>query len=197
MKFYEAIMRLFNMNKAFFYTFITFSLFVSSKSLLCQNTYTQNDVINIYNIDIELLEKCMLEETNRIRHANGLSYLHEDALLQKAALLHSSQMNKYAFFNHVNPKIKEIATVDKRLQYYNYPYQSYAENILYTYIDKNNPPTYKQLAGYAIKLLYKSKEHRKNIVNRIYTDIGVGIVLAKKYDANYVYFYLTQDFGTK
>lgn len=178
-----------------------FSIFILllsiSTHLYSQNKYSKNDVIDVYNIDLELFEKCVLEETNKLRQSNGLNYLHEDVLLKKAALLHSSQMNRYSFFNHTNPREREIATVDKRLQYYNYPYESYAENILYAAIEKNKPPTYIELANYAVKLLYKSKEHRNNILNKQYSDIGIGVVLSKKYDANYAYFYLTQDFGTK
>lgn len=173
------------------------SVIASIGSIQGQSTNNKDEVIDLYHIDLELLEACVLAETNKARQFNKVNSLKNDELLQKAALLHSNQMSKYSFFNHTNPKIKEIATVDKRLQYYNYPYTSFAENILYTYIDKNNTPTYQQLAATAVNLLYKSKEHKKNMINSIYEDVGIGITLSYKYDANYVYFYLTQDFGTK
>lgn len=157
----------------------------------------KNSTVNWHNVDITLLEACMVEQTNIIRKQKGVNMLQTNALLQKAALLHSFQMDKYSFFSHTNTREKEISTPEKRLYYYNYNFTSYAENILYTYIDKNNPPTYTQLAKTAIGLLYKSKGHRINMLNGLYNEMGIGIVLAQKQDADYQYFYVTQDFGKR
>jgi uncharacterized protein YkwD len=113
----------------------------------------------------------VLVAVNRVRVGHGLRPLRASALLTTAATQHSRDMAIRGYFDHVSPSGPTFAA---RLRHY-YPSRpgrrwGVAENILWS---SGTPTAQQELAAYM-----KSPEHRANILNPAWHEIGVGIVHA-------------------
>jgi uncharacterized protein YkwD len=117
-------------------------------------------------------EQNILDLTNKAREKEELPPLKPNALLCKAAREHSANMAKQGKLDHVlddkNPadRVKETG----------YEWASVAENIAYG--DDLTP------AG-AVDLWMNSPPHKKNILNKDYTEIGIGSARNDKGDVYY------------
>jgi uncharacterized protein YkwD len=117
-------------------------------------------------------EQAVLDLTNKAREKEELPPLKPNALLCKAARGHSANMSKQRELNHVldgkNPadRVKDTG----------YQWASVGENIANG--DDLTP------AG-AVELWMNSPPHKKNILSKDYTEIGIGIVRNDKGDVYY------------
>ena len=119
--------------------------------------------------------------TNQQRTAHGCGALTMDSALTNAAQAHSAEMARYNYLSHTGRDSSSPAT---RISSTGYHYQSWGENIA---------------AGYAtpsavVKAWMASPDHRANILNCKFHDIGVGY--ATNSSSTY-HTYWTQDFGSR
>jgi uncharacterized protein YkwD len=105
---------------------------------------------------------------NAQRAKHGLQPLTENALLQRAAELHSLDMAKRKFFEHQNP---DGVQPDARIVRQGYPPILVGENLAWGETDKSPP-------AMIVSLWMKSPGHRANILEPDYREIGIGMAYA-------------------
>lgn len=135
--------------------------------------------LNRYNTeimrDIELL---VYDLTNSIRKRNGIPILSWSSTAAKAARKHSMDMAVNGYFNHYNQYNKSPGD---RLKDEGIFFQTVSENII---------------AGYGTAIIsshawFNSPEHRNNILNKDYRNLGVGFT----YQEDSIFkTYITQNF---
>jgi len=121
-------------------------------------------------------EKKLLELTNKEREKEKLPPLKPNSLLFKIARAHSTNMAKQGKMEHVLDDKNPV----QRLKESGYKYAYFGENIAYGQDD------FDQL----MKGWMSSEGHRKNILSKNFTEIGLGIARSKD-DVPY----FTQVFG--
>lgn len=157
-----------------------------------------NSPINLQQIDVELIEAGVFFLTNQYRLEKKKEQLDYNASLAKGALIHSQQMEKYNFFDHVNRKNKTLARLDNRMNYVGYlHYQTLAENIYYGYLSVLEETSYKDVAQTITQAFINSKGHRQNLVASDVTEMGGGFCIAPPLKGPFLYYYFTQDFGAR
>ena len=131
--------------------------------------------------------KCLL---NKQRTKRGLHKLHSSRDLKKAAHEHSAYMRRHGCFDHQCPG---ESSIDGRLRHSGYLKSGlhrwlYGENIAYGTEQYASPRS-------MVKAWMASSEHRANILNPSFRDLGVGIVWGlpgKRHGGGGIY---TTDFG--
>ncbi len=130
---------------------------------------------------------------NIYRRAHGLRALHVSAQLNAASRQHSEEMGAGGYFDHSSA---DGTVYWKRIQQYypatNYSYWTVGENLLYSTPTVNAPD--------ALKLWIGSPEHKRNLLDPNWTDLGVSAVHVAK--AGGVYgghpvTIVTTDFGAR
>ena len=140
------------------------------------------------------LERRVHDLINRERKAEKLDALQFDEKLSRIARDHSKDMAKRHFFSHVNPDGKDptargkLAGYTCRKVYRTYSTVGLAENIfqgnLYNRIRiSGNQRSYdwntsEDLAKQGVKGWMNSAGHRRNILQKNYTETGVGIAIS-------------------
>ena len=122
-------------------------------------------------------EKGVLERTNAERKAAGLPELVPNAKLFQAARDHSANMAKLNRMSH----ILNGRTHADRAAAAGYAYTFLGENIAWNQRD----------AAQVLECWMRSAGHRANILNRNYTEIGIGVAVNERGEH-----YWTQMFGT-
>jgi uncharacterized protein YkwD len=135
------------------------------------------------------VERTVLCLVNRERTRRGLKRLRSSSKLDKAAAGHSRDMVRRSFFDHVSPgggtmqdRIKQTGWFNGGRSY------AFAENIAWGSSELASPKS-------IVQSWMESTGHRHNILNRRYTELGVGVALGtpSEYDgATY-----TTNFGFK
>lgn len=138
---------------------------------------------------VDQVERTVLCLVNRERTSRGLKRLKASSKLAKAATSHSRDMVRRGYFDHVSPnggtmqdRIKQTGWFSGGRSY------AFAENIAWGSGTLSNPQ-------HIVESWMNSAGHRHNILNRRYTELGVGVALGtpEEYDgATY-----TTDFGVK
>lgn len=150
------------------------------------------------DFDYELVHYAILHYTNKHRKNSRKSSLTYSNTLEKSALLHSTQMKKYDFFDHINRKERKYRDLDDRAKYVNYTnFKELAENLYYGFVDMNALPTYAALAQTIVQALIDSKTHNLNLINQDLKEMGAYIVFKNESENGFLYYYVTQSFGTK
>ena len=127
-------------------------------------------------IQPSLEEQQIVDLANQQREQNGLAPLTVSPQLLATAREHSAAMANAQTLAHT----LNGSTMTNRIKGSGYPYLAIGENVAF------NQPTPAQV----VKSWMESPGHRANILNKNYTEIGVGI--ANDADGNPYY---TQDFG--
>jgi uncharacterized protein YkwD len=149
------------------------------------------------DLNLPQLELRILDLTNSERSTNGLDALRPDPALSAIARAHSTDMARIGYFDHTNPEGRDPKG---RLSAAGYSCtKGVAENIfrtnLYSKVTiSGNRKTYdwistENLAANTVKELMNSRDHRRNIVDKKYQRIGVGVATSN--DAK---LYVTQIF---
>lgn len=107
-------------------------------------------------------EEKMLEMLNDTRREHGLQTVSMDFALKNAARLHAQDMFKRGYFSHYTP---EGYTPFDRLEEQGIVYTAAAENLAYA------PDVDLAFSG-----LMKSPGHRRNILDPVFTKIGIGVI---------------------
>ncbi len=167
------------------------------------------------SLDLHLLEWAVFYETNVQRGKLGLQPLRYEGRLQREARAHCREMIELEYFDHTSP-VTENETVQKRLEQAGIKHGAGGENIAIhpatkkqdivfrlaegsepeKYIWRNNGTsyTYQEFAADLVERFLHSAPHRRNILNRGYTFLGVGAVPGR-YNQTDV-FYVTQNFSS-
>jgi uncharacterized protein YkwD len=121
----------------------------------------------------------IVDLTNQQRAANGLAPLAVSARLTQEAQLQANQMASLRDMDHNLPSA-QYPTLQSRASAVGYNYSWLGENIAFNYPDPQS----------VVTAWMNSAEHRANILEPNYTEIGVAIAL----DANGLP-YIAQEFG--
>ena len=121
-------------------------------------------------------EQKMVNLLNQDRKNNGLAALTLDPELCRIARIKSEDMRDNQYFAHTSPTYGDVRDM---LSHFGYAYQAAGENIA------NHATVEKSQAA-----LISSPGHRRNILSKVYTKVGVGVAV----DQN-GYVYLTQIFA--
>jgi len=160
-----------------------FILFISSISLMAQNCPTGEERIESVNA---VFEKGILHFTNIEREKHGLSSLILVEALNYSARYHAKDMATEDYFEHdsydrKNGRLRKSCSIFERIESFaNYGYL--AENIS---AGKTQPEE-------VVKGWMKSEGHRKNILNKDMSYLGVAYYYSE--DSKY-HHYWVQNFG--
>lgn len=183
--------------------------------------YNREDVnqrIALEKFDAGLLEAAVFYATNEVRAKKKKNIFSFDSVLLKSSQIHSSQMEKYDFFDHTNRKNKKLKNLSQRIAKAGGGFIGFGENIakvnIYslgkkgTYfvnkqgeiVNKQGTPllikTYKELAVYVVDKWMHSKGHRENIL-RDYSYLGCGVSNLISGKDGIPEILITQNFGKK
>lgn len=121
----------------------------------------------------------MFDLVNRDRRDHGVPPLRWNAKLADVARAHSRDMIRHNYFDHVDPAGRSVGG---RLLAAGISWEAVGENIAEAY-------TVPQAESEFMNEPRNQQNHRWNILNRGYTQVGIGIARA----SNGLY-YVTQDF---
>jgi uncharacterized protein YkwD len=124
-------------------------------------------------------EQTIVDLVNQQRQLAGLAPLTVSSQLVQAAQIQSTDMAELNDLDHVLPGAT-LSTLEQRAAYVGYNYTFLGENIAFNYPDDNSV-----MAGWM-----NSPEHRANILDPDFTQIGVGIAYDSRNEP-----YYTQEFG--
>jgi uncharacterized protein YkwD len=176
------------------------------------------DRIGKEKVDVQLLEAAIFHQTNLARVALKLPVLKHSWAMQWMARQHSTEMAALQYFEHTSP-VPENRTMGDRLKKVGLVNVTAAENIAVlpakemgsgSYIIRDNPDgsevmidqatgakidycTYEGLAKAVVAQWMNSPTHRKNIVDKRYQYLGIGVGRGL-YDKGQDSFYMTQNF---
>lgn len=120
-----------------------------------------------YEDRTRFLEQNIFLEINDARAAHHLSPLRWNARIAEQARRHSSRMLHHHFLSHEDP---EYGGPGDRLSMAGVAWRACAENI-YQGMGHANP------IRAAVNSWLESAGHRQNLLNRTYTDTGIGVAL--------------------
>jgi uncharacterized protein YkwD len=125
--------------------------------------------VSVASVHLSALESQLLGQINLTRSRHGLRALRLSRALTAAADQHSQSMAQKGYFSHDSANgssfFKRIASF---YTYRGYGHWSAGENLLYSTPDIDP-------AG-ALRLWMNSPEHRANLLNRSWREIGLGAV---------------------
>ena len=144
-------------------------------------------------VHLSTLESQLLGQINTLRARHGLRRLRLSPGLTAAAGQHSASMAQKGYFAHESA---DGSSFFKRIASY-YPYRGYSrwsagENILYSTPDIDSAAS--------LRLWMNSPEHRANLLNRSWRDIGLGALHAASAPGVYngdAVTVVTADFGVR
>jgi uncharacterized protein YkwD len=172
-----------------------------------QKNYRESEVFN-HRIDpadpnVKILNAVVFYVTNEKRLEEGLPSLNYHYLLEESAQLHSENMAKQGFFDHINPKSRKYKTPEDRAKSVGIKNPFIAENIIENFVldyqsglavytdgkgkfwyknedDPIKPHTYLSLADKLLDEWMNSQGHRKNILSKDAMELGCGVAFFKK-----------------
>lgn len=110
----------------------------------------------------------LLQDTNEQRTQNGLSDLSENSLLMQAAQTKANDMVARDYWSHVTPDGRQPWSF---ITAAGYSYQTAGENLAYGFDNSDD----------VIAAWMNSADHRANILNTTYQDVGFGIANSPDY----------------
>jgi len=124
----------------------------------------------------------MLTRVNAVRKKEGLKPLRLNSNLEKAAQRHAEDMLARGYFAHESPS---GTTVSERARKAGYDWSAIGENLAFGQTS----------VGEVIETWMNSPGHRKNLLSRNYSELGVGLALGKGQDGKYQVLWV-QNFGS-
>jgi uncharacterized protein YkwD len=156
-----------------------------------------NEFVDPVNYDFDLLNAAMFFAVNKYRSFKSLPPMKFEPRLRDAATIHSYEMVRKNFFDHMNYTDEKLQGPDTRMHLCGYDGQKLAENLARGYVDRGRPVTYTQLADKIVNELSHSRDHNKHMVDPTLQRLGCAVIFeAGQSPEGIVYFRLTQDFGT-
>jgi uncharacterized protein YkwD len=155
-----------------------------------------NQVIDPDNYDLHLLGAAVFFATNKLRVSKGLKPFKYSGHLRDAAVIHTWQMVEKNFFDHFNNFTPALRSPEQRMKICGVNADAMAENVDYNHLLRSDHTTYIQLAETIVDALYHSPPHRKNLLNKIYTQCGCAAIFESKDKQGARYVKATQDFSS-
>ncbi len=159
-------------------------ILISNIYLFAQNCPTGNEKVKSINQDFE---KEVLKLTNKERKKRGLKKLKWNETLAYSARYHAQDMAEENYFEHSsfdrnsNGKLKEVCGTFDRVEAF----------IVFNYLAENISAG--QVTPEAVvKSWMKSPGHRKNILGKNFSELGVGFYQSNNSEYEY---YWVQNFG--
>lgn len=122
-----------------------------------------NNELNEFSGQVSAFEKEVVELVNKQRQANGLSPLKLNTELSNVARMKSQDMKDKNYFSHTSPTYGSPFDMMKK---FNISYKSAGENIAK---GQKTPQA-------VVNAWMNSEGHRKNILSKSFTEIGVGYI---------------------
>lgn len=142
------------------------------------------------------LEYLIFTKVNQIRRARSLPAMAYSDILNRSARQHSEEMAELGYFSHESP-VAAYATPDLRIRtVFRFMGRRTGENIgtqTFTGDRGHLNLSYEKLADDAMRMWMNSSGHRKQILSKDFSYLGVGCALA--IDGDKISFYFTQNFG--
>ena len=154
-----------------------------------------NDLVDPNNYDFDLMNAAAFYAVNKYRASKGIAPLRFEPRLRDAASIHSDQMVKRKFFDHLNRYDARIALPNTRIELCGYQGERIAENIARNFMDPYTPLTYTQLADKAVNELSRSHDHNVHMLDASLERLGCAIIFETGPTNGPIYFRLTQDYG--
>jgi len=181
-----------NLFKIAFFVFLLISI-----NSFSQNESKLDSTISLENFDYDLVNKTVLFYTNIHRKNKRRKVLTYNKNLEKSASVHSLQMNKYNFFDHINKYNKNLRNLEDRAILGGYSkYKKLAENLYYGYIDLRNLPTYREISIEITKAFVESRSHDLNLLDKNLKNFGCALVFKNKSKNGFLHYYFTESFGS-
>jgi hypothetical protein len=118
--------------------------------------------LHLANLSSPYRSYSIVELVNASRSSLGLPMLKESTTLEQVALAKARDIFEKQYFSHISPDSK---TPWDFLKSYNYVYSAAGENLAIDFISPED----------AHRGLMASPTHRANILNKLYTEIGVAV----------------------
>lgn len=128
----------------------------------------------------QIFPKVLIDFTNEVRASNTVAPLKPNAYLERAAQEKAEDMAKRGYFSHVSPDGKNPWYWFNKAGY-NYAFAG--ENLAIHFFDSQD----------LMEAWMESPSHRSNILNKNFTEIGIGV--AQGYFAGKETVYIVQFFG--
>jgi len=163
--------------------------------------------IDLLNPDYPRLNAVIFYLTNEVRKKKKLNILQYEKRLEESASIHCNSMIEYSFFDHINPKSKELRSPNDRAKFAGIANPYLAENIIETFVlqysagkpvftgekgifryhqedDAIKPHTYLSLGEALLEGWMNSSQHKENILSQQAVQLGCGTA-----------FYLNENFN--
>ncbi|MCA9325324.1 CAP domain-containing protein [Candidatus Saccharibacteria bacterium] len=141
-------------------------LAIVSLGILANTVWTQRNAVLGASSQTSALS--LLDQTNQIREANNVNDLTLSTTLSRAATAKANDMVAHDYWSHNTP---EGVSPWRFITDAGYHYQSAGENLAYGFSDSQQ----------TILAWLHSPEHRDNLLNTTYSQVGFGIVHASDY----------------
>lgn len=128
----------------------------------------------------------LLQYINNARSSNGLAPVAENSLLDKSAKLKADNMINSNYWSHNAPDGTQWQTF---IQQAGYVYSAAAENLAYGKYEYYPEQT-------IVNNWLNSAEHRENMLNGRYTEIGIAIVKAASFNGQQNVWLIVTHYGT-
>ena len=118
-------------------------------------------------VDTHEIERRIFEEVNRVRRDEGLEGLEWNERLAQEARRHAQNMVARGFFAHRDPVRGDL---DERLNASHIQWWNCSENLFYERGQQDPVPI-------AVRNWLKSPGHRRNMLDKVMTETGVGVAV--------------------
>lgn len=160
---------------------IELALFLYVNVAFKSNALIGNIITGIQSSVAQILPEAIVSETNDFRLANNLSPLSTSPLLSQAAKMKADDMAAKGYFSHIGPLGEEPWTWITKA---GYDYSYAGENLAVNFFDAQD----------LVQAWENSPEHRGNLLNPEFREIGIGVARGQ-YDGHDT-IYVVQFFGT-
>lgn len=165
----------------FFHEHFLLTLFIAS-SLLLLISFTSYTILHTTTFGAKVVDRIIVSLTNEMRIQNNLPPLSYNQRLQDAATLKCRDMRENHYFSHFSP---EGVTPWYFFKQVGYRFLFAGENLAINFNDSSS----------VVSAWMQSKEHRANILNPRFQDIGVATLQGKERGIPFVF--VVELFGTE
>lgn len=157
-----------------------------------------NQVIDLSGVDMRLLHAAVWIAANETRAKKKAAALKFEESLYGAAKAHACHMAEQGWFNHTDKKNEGFKTLEDRTRMYGFDGQRISENIAKTWVDPEEPETYRAFGRRLIDQWLGSPSHKEILLEKELVWSGIGLCFEPEMD-KYGYYYVlaVQTFGTK
>jgi hypothetical protein len=157
-----------------------------------------NQEIDLRAVDMRLLHASVWLAMNEARAKKKALPLKFDESLYNSAKAHACHMAEQGWFSHTDKKNKGHRTMEERITLYGFEGMRISENLAKTWVDPEEPETYREFGRRLIEQWMSSAPHKEIMLEKELVWSGLGLCFEPEMD-KYGYYYIlaVQTFGTK